>query len=143
MNTEPTKKMGKPEMQFGMKELAEREAAKEALGLRALACKGFRWKEGMLGVSRVRAIWIRVVDPPMDDTTACFPDLSDAATVGCLLALVRKAWGEGVYLFPDGGWYVRGARLENGSTINLGICAKTEAEALVAALEVAQLEVAQ
>lgn len=67
----------------------------------------------------------------------CIPDLSDPATMGCLLALVREAWGDGVYLLPDGGWYVKGARLKNGSSINLGICADTEAAALVAALEAA------
>jgi hypothetical protein len=67
----------------------------------------------------------------------CIPDLTDPATLGCLLALVREAWGDGVYLLPDGGWYVKGARLKNGSSINLGICASTEAEALVAALKAA------
>jgi len=66
------------------------------------------------------------------------PDLTDPATLGCLLALVREAWGQGVYLLPDGGWYVKGARLQDGSTIGLGICATSEAEALVAALEAAQ-----
>jgi hypothetical protein len=66
------------------------------------------------------------------------PDLSDPATLGCLLALVREAWGQGVYLLPDGGWYVKGARLQDGASIGLGICATTEAEALVAALEAAQ-----
>jgi hypothetical protein len=65
------------------------------------------------------------------------PDLTDPATFGCLLALVREAWGAGVHLVPDGGWYVKGARLKNGATVNLGIVAKNEAEALVAALEVA------
>ena len=79
-----------------------------------------------------------------------FPDLTDPATVGCLLALVREAWGAGVHLVPDGGWLVRGARLPErndpgvchpGATVNLGICEPTEAAALVAALEaVAALE---
>jgi hypothetical protein len=67
-----------------------------------------------------------------------YADLSDPATLGCLLALVRKAWGVGSYPLPDGGWYVKGARLKNGGTINLGICATTEAEALIAALEAAK-----
>jgi hypothetical protein len=71
-------------------------------------------------------------------TKGSLPDLSDPATLGCLLALVREAWGAGSYLLPDGGWYVKGARLKGGDTINLGIRATTEAEALVAALEAAQ-----
>jgi hypothetical protein len=70
-------------------------------------------------------------------TSTLLPDLWDPATFGCLLALVRQAWGAGVYLVPDGGWIVKGARLKNGATVNLGIVAKNEAEALVAALEVA------
>jgi hypothetical protein len=59
------------------------------------------------------------------------PDLSDPATLGCLLALVRKALGDPfVYLAPADGWFVgRGARD--------GVIAEgaTEAEALVVALE--------
>lgn len=123
-----------------VRQRVEIETKYEALGLRAVACKGWRWMSGMLGLSiqsSSRSIWIRVVDPPNDDTAECWPDFRDPATLGCLLALVREAWGASVYLLPDGGWYVKGARIENGSTINLGICATTEAEALLAALETA------
>ena len=67
-----------------------------------------------------------------------FPELTDPATLGCLLALVREVWRSGAYVLPDYGWYVKGARLRDGSSINLDICAATEAEALVAALEAAQ-----
>ena len=66
------------------------------------------------------------------------PDwFADPATIGCLLALVREAWGPTFHLIPQGGWLVQGARLPDGGTINLGICATSEAEALVAALEAA------
>jgi hypothetical protein len=71
-------------------------------------------------------------------TKDLLPDLSDPATLGCLLALAREAWGAGFHLVPDGGWLARGARLPNKSTVNLGVCAPTEAEALVAVLEAAQ-----
>jgi hypothetical protein len=138
-----TEREGKrdPEILKQVREQVERLARLEALGQRAVACKGFRWMAGMLGLSNhssERSIWIRVVDPPMDDTSECWPDLSDPATVGCLLALVREAWGVGFHLVPDGGWLARGARLPDGATVNLGVCAPTEVEALVAALEAAQ-----
>ena len=65
------------------------------------------------------------------------PDLSDPATVGCLLALVREAWGDPclhVGLLPArwGVW--------TSQNMPLHECvgkALTEAEALVAALEAA------
>ena len=76
------------------------------------------------------------------------PDLSDPATLGCLLALVREAWGCHVHLrrwaspAPDMSGRDRstwepvdglGRRLVAGPRV---LC-DTEAEALVAALEAA------
>jgi len=57
------------------------------------------------------------------------PDLTDPATLGCLLALVREAWGDRYLcasLSPRKLWMVDGWSLHD-----------TEAEALVAALEAA------
>ena len=59
------------------------------------------------------------------------PDLTDPATLGCLLALVRKAWREpDAYIAPADGWFVN---------VRFGVHfeAPTEAAALVAALEAA------
>jgi hypothetical protein len=118
----------------------------EELGRRAVACKRWRWMPGMLGLSNQsssRSIWIRIVDPPMDDASECWPDFSDPATLGCLLALVRQAWGNeaSVSLNISSFWAVGGAKIQKGKSaghiINLGIWKLTEAEALVAALEVA------
>lgn len=118
----------------------------EELGRRAVACKGWRWMPGMLGLSNQsssRSIWIRIVDPPMDDASECWPDLSDPATLGCLLALVREAWGPAasVSVNMSGFWAVGGATVLSGkgkgASINLGIWKVTEMEALVTALEVA------
>jgi hypothetical protein len=59
------------------------------------------------------------------------PDLDDAATLGCLLALVREAWGRDVFVehHGDGLWRVHQAHREY--VIGVG---RTEAAALVAAL---------
>ena len=124
-----------------------------ALARRAVACKGFRWMPGM----RTNSKFARVVAVDSGTGAPCaseegatnddchavwldgvplLPDLSDAATLGCLLALVRKAWGQEPtgFIVPThaGGW----------SYYTTLIAADwypgdTEAEALVAALEAA------
>ena len=119
-----------------------------SLSRRAVACKGWRWMPGMLLDRNERLVGIDEEGCPYGHSHTAghrvwlgegsHPNLSDPATLGCLLALVREAWGQGVYLLPDGGWYVKGARLQDGVSIGLGICATSEAEALVAALEAAQ-----
>ena len=105
-----------------------------ALARRAVACKGWRWRPGM-------AYWWlddrdRVADTEPGDLRrdgSLLPDLTDPATLGCILALVREAWGdprlvviyhgEAAYPGQSEGWgYSRSA---------------SEAEALVAALEAA------
>ena len=67
------------------------------------------------------------------------PDLSDPATVGCLLALVREAWGDPalcVLMELHGDWYWSVGRGEAATALR-GQGATTEAEALVVALEAA------
>jgi hypothetical protein len=129
-------------------QLEDANNAKWAPARSAVACKAWRWMPGMLldGGLRIvgfcpegfayghsatagHRVWI--------DEQA-MPDLADPATLGCLLALVREAWGACVHVAPDTGWHVRRAVLPNGSTINLGIIADTEAAALVAALQAAE-----
>jgi len=71
------------------------------LGRRAVACKHWRWMPGMLLLPHVdgceccedrnfprRAARI----PAVFTTDIDVPDLSDPATLGCLLHLVREAW---------------------------------------------------
>ena len=120
-----------------------------ALARRAVACKGWRWMAGMLTHDGYRMIWCSETErewagPSFSEAgmawryarihgESSLPDLTDPATLGCLLALVREAWGQpelfcsrsiglgwGVYDFID--------------DVGLG---HTEAEALVAALEAA------
>jgi hypothetical protein len=68
------------------------------------------------------------------------PDLTDPATVGCLLALVRDAWGDpklyvGWYYMPDGSWQWCVMTIAyGGGPVS---AADSEAEALVCALEAA------
>lgn len=117
----------------------------ESLGRRAVACAGWRWMDGMRLAS---AKWARVLVVDEHDMVAAeegateddnyavwislgdgIPDLSDPATLGCLLALVREKWGS-VYAKPEEDrWTVRGP---TGHIVGQG---PTEAEALVAALE--------
>jgi len=67
------------------------------------------------------------------------PDLTDAATLGCLLALVREAWKDPALcalreLCGDWCWSVGRGEV---ATALRGQAATTEAEALVMALEAA------
>ena len=64
------------------------------------------------------------------DMTA-LPDLTDPATLGCLLALVREAWRDHIVAKFGNGWWeleTDGARWDDATT-------QSFVEALVAALE--------
>lgn len=106
------------------------------LGRRAAACRGWRWMEGMLAVRVEDGRKYRVNTVSLT-STAYVPDLTDFATRGCLLALVREAWEQpllGVaFDFDTGEWVVRSW---NGSLLRKGF-GDTEEAALVAALEAA------
>lgn len=138
----------------------------EGLGKRAVACKHWRFLPGMHLLEDEKVYRYRVVthtgkpdgkeawcvlfsglgypDLAWTDMTGTYPDLSDPATLGCLLALVREAWeprrGKDYIastVHVDSGWGV-GARVgsECFATIVLPTFS-SEAEALVAALEAA------
>jgi hypothetical protein len=117
-----------------------------ALAKRALACKGWRWMRGM---SNDRGQTIDCVDliqgkaycGEWDADMTALPDLTDPATLGCLLALVREAWGDptictsALQLGDLPGWVVE--CFTQPSNIHVLAPCSTEAEALVAALEAA------
>lgn len=114
------------------------------LAKRAVACKHWRWMPGMLngndGTRHMGGLQWAWEDPyrhhalglEIDD----WPDLSDPAMLGCLLALVREAWAPATWITTTAcltsggvhGWRVQGLDLP---------MQPTEAEALVAALEAA------
>ena len=117
------------------------------LAKRAVACKHWRWIRGMLRQDEMRyvgsGVWARWSDTALSSgvLTALhspdqWPDLSESATRGCLLALVREAWGDPtlcvVFDTSDGRWHV--GRWEDGMALR-GREGDTEAEALVDALE--------
>ena len=112
----------------------------EQLGRRAVACKRWRWLDGTLRVvpaphKGATGYTIRVPQDGYREAPGEYPDLSDPATLGCLLALVREVHNEPtafVERHPIGApWQVH--------TVDGGIFAQgeTEAAALVAALEAA------
>ena len=141
-------------------------AKSEALARRAVACRHWRWAPGMLiqtvggptdriaGIDSTyihawaesqqtenpRGMWIRYRLDRMDKHGV--PDLSDPATLGCLLALVREAWGDpGVSVWHDrraGVWSWMADGCSHGVWRPSDADGyDTEAAALVAALEAA------
>jgi hypothetical protein len=55
---------------------------------RALACPRWRWMAGMLGYFEHDGRRVRVTMPDAWASTTALPDLTDPATLGCLLALL-------------------------------------------------------
>lgn len=130
------------------------------LGRRAVACVGWRWMGGMSGVWAMGGVWrhwrcygvgvgssikaVVYLGPEGEElpkimsigsTYRCLPDLSDPATRGCVLELVREAWG-------DPRTHLRGMESDWVAvrTLGLGVASgwhSTEAEVLVSALEAA------
>jgi hypothetical protein len=130
--------------------------AQIALARRAVAAPGWRWLPGMRIANTKFARVVEVCDgepcgaeegATEDDnaavwleewaTTPLLPDLSDDLTALGLLALVRERWGmPHLTLTRKSRWWTY--RGDSRASLELyEICAATEVEALVAALEVA------
>lgn len=121
----------------------------EALASRAVAAPGWRWMPGML------TGWLRLTESDAEyaighrdgwydgEAAGLLPDLTDPATLGCLLALVRERHGRltvARHVGTDGRggqeWAVCD-RAPDGCAAAALYGYGSEAEALVAALEVA------
>ena len=124
----------------------------EELAKRAVACKAWRWMPGMR-VTYHNKEWYRIREgdgygsphrcvPPNPRSAA--PDFTDPATMGCLLSLVREAWGRQLHAEQTcesaDYWVVRTATGSRWDDDGAGCVAGEEdgeAAALVAALEAA------
>jgi len=113
---------------------------------RAVACRHWRWMPGMLVRYGDGQVWYRLADgdgyglpfrhvPP--DPRDAWPDLTDPATLGCLLALVRELRPYACVEYCGGYWRVVDPQDERWDTDRGFGPWATEAEALVAALEAA------
>ena len=118
-----------------------------ALARRAVACrKWWAWMPGMLDAVLGRVIAVHDDEIVFHDyRVADFfkiqpdsPDLTDPATRGCLLELVRQAWGDPTasVWYDDAQW-----GCGDGWSYRCGVAARcqhaSESEALVEALEAA------
>ena len=75
---------------------------KIALSRRAVACKGWRWMPGMLTDEGRRVMrvwpddlgikWSHLLDNRVVRDADALPDLTDPATLGCLVTLVRELY---------------------------------------------------
>jgi hypothetical protein len=118
------------------------------LARRTVACKGWRWSPGMLAVDLKTRSEARVMPGTMNLIVrylegdryvgGSVPDLTDPATVGCLLALVREAWGQDDFVaFRFNGQWCSEVTPQEADPQLFYLYGATEAEALVAALEAA------
>ena len=119
----------------------------EALGRRAVACPRWRWMPGMVAVvpslhDGATGHTMRLTESQVKGKGLrpdLYPILTDPATLGCLLALVREATHrQWPLVVVNLGSYCQVGFVAGGEWFSpFGGCYSTEAAALVAALEAA------
>ena len=117
------------------------------LGHRAVSCSKWRWMPGMQVVHTpehdgATGFFMRLSDSVYKAAASEYPDFSDPATLGCLLALVRDANSNPAISTTQSEYVDRGfewsvmIHVREGRMLTCEfLTGKTEAEALVAALE--------
>lgn len=115
------------------------------LARRAVACKGWIWTRGMLTTTGYRIYYAEDTICGVDlrgeiagSADSLIPNLTDPATLGCLLALVREAHKDPlIYVVRSCGIFevCRGEEPEAACAHDCIYDGPTEAAALVAALE--------
>lgn len=135
------------------------ETSLNEISERLIACKGFRWMPGMrtLGdwrIINIDADGVEVVTDlgevvlfhsgDLPHIASSLPDLTDPATLGCLLYLVREAWGDPGFYAAQSSMKIKDTDIFGWDTFGYlhgrsckGMLYRSEAEALVAALEAA------
>lgn len=124
------------------------------LARRAVTCKGWRWMPGMLiadhesgirclwqddlylyGSINKSGAWIRV----SNGSDYYLPDLTDPATLGCILSLVREEWAdpEAHLALGAAGWVLLSGESRVATVVYPFSAGRTEPEALIKALEAA------
>ena len=126
----------------------------EQLSRRLVGCKGWRWLPGMraslIGMNTGWRIlshsdfWYEGegIRDSLPGGPTNLPDLTDPATLGCLLYLVREAWGDPGFYTAQSSTKIKGTDIFGWDTFGYlhgrsckGMLYRSEAEALVSALE--------
>jgi hypothetical protein len=106
------------------------------LGKRAIASRNWRWMPGMLAIPSdgMVSVLMRLTDKREwpHDIGLRVPDLTDPATLGCLIALVREAWSNKVVISIGNGWFqietdVRDWDNDNTSSLLMALVSALEA----------------
>lgn len=113
----------------------------EQLSRRLVGCKGWRWLPGMRWCTDDGCGRLDDLSTEYGDDEA-IPDLTDPATLGCLLYLVREAWGDPGFYAAQSSMKIKDTDIFAWDTFGYlhgrsckGMLYRSEAEALVSALE--------
>lgn len=134
-----------------MNELSSNALHLEKLARAAVDCPKWRWLSGMQVVHTPRhdgatGYYLRLSQDGYIPASNEYPDLTDPATIGCLLALVREAWEAPTistryseYEDRGGEWDVPVPTVDNRVLDVIFFKGKSEAEALIIALQASKL----